>query len=304
MPESVRLQIAERRDKARIRGLWLERGARRVLNALEKVGIADVAPLKGSYLLPCIYQDYGMRTTNDVDLLVRKAEFESCHQCMLEEGYVFIPKPAGRPISQRFHYERSYRAPEGHVVDLHWGMAQETRVRRFYDEMWEHSSPIMRGPLAGFRAFRPEEVFLILVIHIGQDNFQGPFRQWVDLVTLLNFQDLDFDLVVNRARAAGVEVLLWCVLERLKILGCLSIDQNELRIIGPRGPHKRYLKRLMEGEGLTPLPFQMSNRLAQIIIALPAMDGWPQRGAVVWEQVSLRLRDVISRVNSSSVRVY
>jgi len=304
MPENVRDEVAERRDKARIRGLWLERGARSAFLTLQKGGITDVAPLKGSYLLPRIYKDYGMRTTNDVDLLVKKSTFELCHQCMLDDGYVFVPKPVGRPISQHVHYERSYRAPEGHVVDLHWGMAQETRVRQFYDEMWANSSVISEGPLTGFSEFRPEEVFLILCIHIGQDNFQGPFRQWIDLMALLAFRELDFALVVNRARAAGVEILVWCVLERLKVLNCLSIDVNYGDLIGPRGTHRKYLQRLMKREGLTPLPFQMSNRLAQMIIALPAMDGWPQRRAVVWEQVSLRIRDVISRVNSSSVQVY
>jgi hypothetical protein len=58
----------------------------RVLTQLAKAGVR-AWPLKGSVLIPMVYRDRGIRTVNDLDLLVTEADAEAIHRVMGELGY-------------------------------------------------------------------------------------------------------------------------------------------------------------------------------------------------------------------------
>lgn len=301
-PEHVVEALAERQRQARIRGLWLHRSAMDVLRLLQGRGVQRVAPLKGTYLLPVMYEDFGARTTNDVDLLVHPDDFEASHQHLIEAGFSYIPKPEGRPASQRANYERSYQAPEGHIIDLHRGLCQLSRVQLDYSAMWSRAEDIESGDLKGFKRLSDGDILLTLLVHIGQDNFQGPFRQWMDVVMMLTRGRMNLEEVIQRALDSGAGTLMWCVLYRLSRMG-VHVPDCSWEALSPKGIRKTYLLRLLNQSSLTPLSYKMNSRRAQALMTLPVMDGWNRRGRFLSEYISIRMRDPIDRFSSSPDRV-
>lgn len=295
-PPEVIEELRTRRDKARVRGLWLARGTQDAAGVLRAAGIARVAPLKGTYLLPTLYGDYGARTTNDVDLLVPSGERIECHRAFVASGYQYIPKPEGRPVSQAFNYESSYKAPEGHVVDLHRGLSQDSRVPFDYEALWSRTQMEHKGALRGLEILSAEDTLLTLVIHLAQDSFQGPFRQWVDVAHWLQRESLSLELVVERAASEGMATLLWCTLYRLNELLERGLPANwNWKSLEPSRLRRRYLSRLLERRTLTPLSFALHGRIAQALTLLPVMDGMGNRTRFVGEYLSLRIKDPMAR---------
>ena len=293
-PPEVLKELMERQKKARIRGLWLQRSALDVRALLREGGIQRLAPLKGTHLLPLLYGDYGARTTNDVDLLVGVSEFEKTHELLVSGGYRYIPKPTGRPASQRANYERSYQAPEGHVVDVHRGLCQTSRVQLDYDGIWSRTTRMEDGELHGFDRLDDGDVLLTLLVHIGQDNFQGPFRQWWDVALLLQKGQFDRSLFLRHAQDSGAGTLVWCVFHRLNWLG-VDTGPDDWRRLAPRGLRKAYLIQMLEQQALTPVSFEVSARRAQAMTMLPVMDGWWRRTRLLAEYAALRLQDPVQR---------
>lgn len=59
----------------------------KVLELLNKSGI-KYSPLKGAYLIPYVYQDYSVRLSNDIDILIRHDEVEAACKVMNDAGYI------------------------------------------------------------------------------------------------------------------------------------------------------------------------------------------------------------------------
>ncbi len=288
------LEHAERLAVAK--GLRLQREALDSLLCMNQGGVEHIAPLKGTALLPMLYGNYGARTTNDIDLLIRFSDRDVVHTLLMDNGYEYIPKPSGRPVSQERGYERTYLSPGGVLLDIHTGFCQQQRVGLCYESLWERMGPDNTGVFPNTHALSAEDTALFLAIHLAQDCFQGPFRQWIDLAWWLQTQSVNMGLLVQRAREAGAGTLLWSALSRLSFLQPESISgPREWEALRPRGPRALYLKRLIERPGLTPLPYDLSSRLAQSLTLFQLMDGVRRRFSFFSEYAALRIQDPVSR---------
>ena len=287
IPPFARRALEDQQNEARIRGMVLLQGARKAREILASAGVTEVAPLKGLYLLSELYGDWGARVTNDVDFLISPRDREASHSALIESGMRYLPKPPGRPVSQRENYERSYQSPDGYLVDVHTSMAPPHRVPMDTDQWLERGVVLDTGPLEGFLELDETDTFLSLAIHMGQDNLQGPFRQWVDLAQWIRMHSLDSSNLLQRGKENGCERLVWLVLERLRHLQVLPSAGFE-RFQEPSPRIGAYFRKWLHEDRWTAVPSDYSLRWAQLLIALPAMDSPLQ--ATQWAVDYLRLR--------------
>ena len=132
-----------------------------------------------------------------------------------------------------------------------------------------------------------EYFFLSLVIHMGQDNFQGPLRQWFDLALWVHRNELNWDEILERAQDWKVSGLLAATVMRLRFLGIHRPGMED--VLSRNGPVMgRYLSFWMTRDALTPLPHRHSSRVGQLALAIPCLDTGAKR--IEWVERYLRLR--------------
>ena len=129
-----------RYDREEMLALWrvnvLEGALREVRDALEAAGI-DFLPLKGA-VLRALYPEPWMRTSADIDVLVRREDFLRAEQTLLDRlggkrGY------AGR-------HDHHIDLPSGFHVELHFALSeQQDAASELLHAVWDTAVPVREG---------------------------------------------------------------------------------------------------------------------------------------------------------------
>ncbi|MGI9658636.1 MAG: nucleotidyltransferase family protein [Gaiellaceae bacterium] len=229
--ELVELREASARRAARLRDVTAQ-----ITTAFEAAEI-EVLGLKDIVLGQEIFGDLSLRPMGDVDLLVRRAQFEQAAAALDELG--FAPHPPIEPVaSARYATGRHFRRAEDETwIDLQWNVAErewdqlgEGRFTYDVEKMWaraEHSrvAPHMLQPSWEDMLFHlclhlegHEYAELILVCDIAELlRARGDSLDWSDFFALADG---------HRARSTVVHALL--VVERLLGASAPPEYRNEL----------------------------------------------------------------------------
>lgn len=89
----------------------------RLVELFRQEGI-PVLLLKGVALLASLYDDWGLRPFNDLDILVPETDLEHAHRLILQQGYALTMREY-RTAWRRFGGARGY-CKDGVWLDLHW----------------------------------------------------------------------------------------------------------------------------------------------------------------------------------------
>ena len=296
-PEAAR-QLAVLHRRAIADGLRVERTRDRVLAILPSAGLHDVAVLKGAALIPRLYGGPGARRVNDVDLLVRVRDRERVHRALISAGFRHVPKPPGRPASQRLAYERSYARDGDVLVDVHTAFAEPARLVLDHDAVLDRARRGAQGELV----LTDEDMLLSLVVHLGQDCFAGPLRSLVDVATFLVRCEPDLDVTAERARECGAATLLWLALALARDRLAAPVPAGLLLSLRPPWLRRHYLERLYSGRGPAPYPFLHRKRWAQALTLYPLMDDGRVRARFTIRYLRTRARDLYETASALSER--
>lgn len=149
---------------ARARGIAVETELRRTAALLAGHGIAALA-LKGPLLAAEAHGDYGLRETDDVDLLVPHARLHEAADLLAAEGYTRAEdpiRPNGLPdLHLALHH------PERPTVELHW------RVH-WYEEAFSADMLARAAPGAdGLLRPRADDLAAALLVFYARDGLYG-----------------------------------------------------------------------------------------------------------------------------------
>jgi hypothetical protein len=146
--------------------------------------------LKGVALLASVYEDWGLRPFNDLDLLVPETDLERAHHLILQEGYQLTMREY-RPGWRRFGGARGYWKNEV-WLDLHWRL-EYLPTHAAAHEPFSHTRP---ATLAGSEVLilQPEDLLYHQLHHMACHH--GRFK----LIWLVD---------ISRIVAAGKEELDW-----------------------------------------------------------------------------------------------
>jgi Uncharacterised nucleotidyltransferase len=207
-PEAVPLQVIgflrDRYNANARRNLLLSQELHRLLATLEAHSIRAI-PFKGPLLAASAYGELALRHSYDLDLLVEPRDVEPTKAALASHGYT---------LEWGADWEWHLAEPDHRwLVDLH----QDLAPRYFpapgtFDELWARREPVL---LAGrpVLTLGTEDLLIELGVQLAKDcrEWKQRLAQICDTAELLRAHpDLDWDLVVRRARAmGGVRILLF-----------------------------------------------------------------------------------------------
>ena len=200
------------------RGLWFAAELARIIRHLNGQQL-PVLPFKGPVLAQSVYKDPGLRSFSDLDLLISSIDFERAKHALSEIGYTPAKNPAVERFWLRKGYEQSFNGSAGkHMVELQWAL-----LPYFYavdlnvEDLLRRSSQTI---VAGYQiqCLSPEDSVIVLSLHAAK-HLWGRLVWLVDIAGTLQIENVDYGVVLSRARALGVTRILavtfWLVKEVL-----------------------------------------------------------------------------------------
>jgi hypothetical protein len=201
---------------------------RGVLGKLDAKGVPIVL-LKGAYFASAVYESAALRPFQDIDLLFRKEDFPAIKEVLAGAGYG-IPDYL---LSEQFYLDHHFHIPMIHpgrrvYLELHWQLLDEYKqARADIDLFWKDLEAVDMGEGSSGFGLSPSANLLYLCLHVDKHGYMNRFvlerpdlaeivlapesenrLMWfVDIRELIHRHRsrIDWDSIVNRARAWGVE---------------------------------------------------------------------------------------------------
>lgn len=187
------------------RGLWFTSELTRIMQHFERNQVRAI-PYKGPLLSQSVYGDPALRNFSDLDFMISPSDFERAKQSLAEIGYQ--PSAELFPAVERFWlrrgYERSFDGAAGkNIVELQWAL-----LPYFYAVDLRVEDLLARGGRAvvgegQVPCLSPEDSLLVLCLHAAKHLWTRLI--WLaDIAETLRIENIDYSLVLERARALGV----------------------------------------------------------------------------------------------------
>ena len=178
-----------------------------------------VIAFKGLTLRERVYARPEQRAASDVDVLVRRTDWERADVLLQALGYIISPDDHAwtSEFACAFMGETPYRRG-AMVVDLHWHLTAISSFRATtafdLDGLWTRAIPT---EIAGAPALRlcPEDEILHLCYHTAVHHGLAHPHGYRDILGVLRVErdTLDWSVLTERARAWRVSVAVWAALK-------------------------------------------------------------------------------------------
>src|SRR5690606_26442693 len=143
-------------------------------------------PIKGPVLAEIVYKDIALREYGDLDILVRKGEYEQAIQLLLTLGYqeTNYPSSSNSVWHRKYAHHRTFiNERSGVFVEMHWDLTERNPALLEIDKIApEHLIDIMFGGTTT-QVLNPELTLLYLCVH-------GYRHQWERLSWLCDVAEL------------------------------------------------------------------------------------------------------------------
>jgi hypothetical protein len=190
----------------------------KILYALVDVHI-PVIPLKGVYLAEAVYNNIVLRPMTDIDLWVPRGYLDKARAVMQSMGYIYYSK-LDRPLAleDALTGETQFFKANAPLVELHWNFFSGEWIRNttlIDEEVVIHRTIPFKGELV--RQLSPEDTVIHLCVHlaINHQMTDTGLRTLLDLEFIHRKWNIDWEIVVQRARAWRVATACWLVLQTL-----------------------------------------------------------------------------------------
>lgn len=175
----------------------------------------SVIVLKGLPFARCVYGDYGVRHTADIDLLARTPDLPRVEEALLASGHIIVGNRAWA-LSNHFHLGYSTQRGTGSSqVEVHWHLVRPgSPLTIDIDGLWERALPIPQD-FRGSSMLCPEDTLLYLCVHASHlHRFDRGLRPLCDVAaTLTRYRnEMDFGAVCRRTREWHAEKPVWLTL--------------------------------------------------------------------------------------------
>jgi hypothetical protein len=162
------------------------------LKVFKSEGI-EVIILKGNYLAHTAYKEVGYKRMNDLDILIRKEDWDRIQDVYLRLGY--IPLGFGwsgekeKPASFS-HVGIAFISPDfSCIIGSQWGIKSPTTSYNVdIDDVWKSAKPFNFCGV-DVKSFSPEYNLLHLILHMGV--YKCGIRDFMDVYNLMRTEKID-----------------------------------------------------------------------------------------------------------------
>lgn len=176
----------------------------RLQSRFERAGI-EVLTLKGPAMARLVYGDIGLRTTTDLDVLIRPEDFSRLEAVVREDGYIpFSTVAQLQGLRKRYKIWQTQQYPFKRGggtfnLDVHVGiMPPLYHFPVSFESLWERSVPCEIGGSV-VRTLGYEDLLLMLSFH-GEKNRWERLKYVCDIAQIIQaIPGLDWNAVLERA---------------------------------------------------------------------------------------------------------
>jgi hypothetical protein len=276
---------------------------RAVAAVLEPLGVVPTV-VKGPALAELVYRQPGQRSYDDLDVLVAPAELGTALAALEEAGFVLLDR--NWPEMRRLLVGQvRLRTPSGGVLDLHWHLINEVRLRSFFDlarSRW--LSGLTAAEIGGVpvTVLDPASTLVHVALHAALSG--GHRLVWLqDLAELAADPDLDWNAVTALAATTRTGLPVGVMLARSRRVLDVPVPIQVLRQLVP-APGWRSLAAATDR--VSPLPSirpgagslaQMVARSSRVDVGSSARElarragSWSRHGSRVEARTAARLFD-------------
>jgi hypothetical protein len=200
------------------RGMLQREVASQVLKSFNHAHV-PVIVLKGMALAGRVYSDATERSMHDIDLLVRRSDWQEAVEILTDHGFTF-DEQAGEwteAFSREFMGETPYRR-QAVVIDLHWHLTPMAWYRRTTNfdmkGIWDRA---ISTEIGGAQAHRlsPEDELIHLCYHNAIHHGLAHQQSCRDIMGLIHLEgaNLNWQVIGARARKWRVGTATWAALK-------------------------------------------------------------------------------------------
>jgi fructose-specific component phosphotransferase system IIB-like protein len=214
LPGEIRQSLHSAYTENLRRNLWFAAELARILEHLAKREVRAI-PYKGPVLAQSAYGDLGLRSFSDLDVLISPVDFGRAKETLGEIGY----RPShelSAPVERLFlrvGYERSFDGAAGkNLLELQWNLlpylyAVDFRAAEFeLEDLFARAERVWLGA-AEISCLAPKDSLLVLCLHASKHLWTRLI--WIsDIAETLRAPELDFALIIARAREMGIARIL------------------------------------------------------------------------------------------------
>jgi hypothetical protein len=221
------------------------------------------AVFKGANIREHIYDNPAVRPSDDIDILVSKADKTKAIQALVKAGFAFQPDP------ENISHEAGLIGPNG-SIDLHWDIMRPGRTRvDLTDELLA-----TRKEYANYWGFSNEAELFIMLVHPVFTKYvttpQASIIRLVDLSRWLDTQKINWDIVYGWLEKGGVKTPAWVTAQWLKMITGRTLPETFIKQIEPSGLKKSYLQNWIKKNYST--RFLEKPLLVKALFTLPVHD--------------------------------
>jgi len=222
-----------------------------ILRAFNQANI-EAIPLKGIFLAEYLHGHIGIRSSSDLDLLVRREDFPRAKNELARIGYA----PTRRPYSEEFigtflrHQGFSKPDPSHNrtYLEIHWNFYVKRPKEFDMSPVWKNATSIN---INGFRVLTlsPNDTLLHLAINLRLHGYLS-LRLFGDLYALMARyqQEIDWHYVTRQAKTNGQRVGLYYALYFAKELLDAEVPTRVLEQMKPGWFHNKLVCSLLNPE--------------------------------------------------------
>jgi hypothetical protein len=236
LPNGFWTELTRRRRQIAQSNFGLTTKLLKLLVTLRDHDIPAIA-YKGPALAQSAYGNISQRQFIDLDILVRKPDVPKIKEVFMSNGCepAWSLTAAQEAAMLRYYYEYPFHCDDRKVlVEVHWDFAEPFFSFAFdLDQMWQRLETVM---LLGepVQTLSAEDSLLVLCAH-GSKHAWARLGWVCDVAQLVSHRDdLNWELVIERANKLGLLRMLWVGLQLASKLAGLELPHAVAEKMRPR----------------------------------------------------------------------
>jgi len=212
----------------------------------------EAIPLKGIFLAEYLHGHIGIRSSSDLDVLVRREDFPRAKNELARIGYVATRRPYSEEFIGSFLRHQGFSKPESShnrtYLEIHWNFYLKRPKEFDMSPVWKNATSIS---INGFRVLTlsPSDTLLHLAINLRLHGYLS-LRLFGDIYALMaRYQEeIDWPYVIRQAEGNGQRVGLYYALYFAKELLDAEIPTKVLEQMKPGWFHNKLVCSLLNPE--------------------------------------------------------
>ena len=217
------------------RNIFLSDELLKVLSIFNQNGI-DVITLKGTVLGEQLYVNPGLRTTNDIDILVQPEKVPQASTLIQDMGYTesTVPEELDHPFHRVYHKKEIFPF----TVELHWDLNDPKLEAVNREEIWRRAK---RYQFQGgtTMVLSPEDTLLYISASLFTQDGQQ-IKHLSDIAGLLKKHpdNLDWNYIIESGHSLGIKSATYYALKWAQELLLAPVPKPVITALKPSLPRR------------------------------------------------------------------